>query len=105
MLLTTRNELDGCRIKKELGLVSGSSVRSRIFFRDFFAGVRAFLGLEVKEYREMMDLARKLAKERMIEEAEKMGANAIVNIRYMTSMTSIRTSEIFVYGTAIEIET
>lgn len=104
MFVTTRDRIDGKTVVRELGIVTGSTVRSRIFYRDFLAGIRNFLGLEVKEYTEMMQQAREEAMDRMVEEGFKERADAILNVRFMTSPTSMRTSEILVYGTAVRLK-
>jgi len=89
---------------KELGLVSGSMVKGKFFIKDWLAGVRKFLGKELKEYTELMEETRATALARMITQGEKLGADAIVNIRFMTTEITSDASEIFVYGTAIKKE-
>ncbi len=103
MFLTTKPDFEGRVINKELGLVEGNTVQSRFFARDIIAGIRKMFGLELKEYTELLTKSRTIAKERMIEQAEELGANAIVNIRYMTSEITSEASEIFVYGTAVKV--
>lgn len=104
MIISTRPTIEGKKIIKELGMVSGTIVRSRIFYRDFLAGIRNFLGLEVVEYTEMLQDARKDAVARMTDRAYSLGANAVLSVKFMTSPTSKGTSEIFVYGTAVVIK-
>lgn len=87
----------------EIGLVEGNTVQSRFFARDIIAGIRTFFGLEVIEYTELLSKSRKVAKERMVTEAEELGANAIINIRYMTSEIAQQASEVFIYGTAVKV--
>lgn len=94
----------GKEITKELGIVHGNVAKSRSFFRDFLAGIRDFLGLEVKEYTEMLRDTRKVAMKRMIDDAEKLGANAILCIRFMTSEIRGGVAELMVYGTAVIIK-
>lgn len=89
---------------QELGLVEGNTVQSRFFIRDFLAGIRKMFGLEVIEYTELLNKARGVARERMIEQAEELGANAIVNVRYMTSEITEAASEVIIYGTAVKVK-
>lgn len=88
---------------KELGLVEGNTVQSRFFIRDFIASIRKMFGLEVKEYTQLLKKSRGIAKERMIKEAEELGADAIVNVRYMTSEIVSEASEVMIYGTAVKV--
>lgn len=88
----------------ELGLVEGNTVQSRFFIRDFLAGIRKMFGLEVIEYTEMLIKARKVALERMVKQAEELDADAIINIRYMTSEVTKQASEVMIYGTAVKKE-
>lgn len=104
MILTTRDRIEDKKISKELGVVHGNVAKSRVFFRDIIAGIRDFLGLEVKEYTEMLRETRKEAMKRMVSEAEKLGANAILNIRFMTSEIRGGVAELMVYGTAVVVE-
>jgi uncharacterized protein YbjQ (UPF0145 family) len=104
MILTTLPEVPGHRIAKVLGVVKGSTVRARHIGKDILAGLRQIVGGEIKEYTEMLSEARAEAERRMIEEAEKLGANAIVNIRYTTSSVMANAAEILAYGTAVLVE-
>ncbi|MFA0747575.1 YbjQ family protein [Fervidibacter sp.] len=104
MILTTLPEVPGHRIVKVLGVVKGSTVRARHIGKDILAGLRQIVGGEIKEYTEMLSEARAEAERRMIEEAEKLGANAIVNIRYTTSSVMANAAEILAYGTAVLVE-
>lgn len=88
---------------EEIGLVEGNTVQSRFFARDIIAGIRKFFGLEVIEYTELLRKARDVAKERMLKEAEELGADAVINVRYMTSEVTEQASEVFVYGTAVKV--
>lgn len=100
---TTRFDISGKEVKKELGIVSGSVVLSRNFIRDFFAGIRNFLGKEILEYSEMIDKSQTIAMERIKDKAEKIGANAILGLRFTTSETSHGAAELIVYGTAVVV--
>jgi len=87
---------------QELGLVYGSVVKSRFVLRDFMAQIRKMMGWEVKEYTEMLTQARQIAIDRMKEQAEQLGADAIVNVRFTSAAIDIHAAEILVYGTAIK---
>lgn len=95
------NKIAGKKIKEQHGMVSSSYVASKVFYRDFVAQIRTFLGLEVVEYTKMMDHARFKAIKRLKQQAENMGANAVLNVRFVTSATSLMTAEILVYGDAV----
>lgn len=103
MILSNKPNIEGKVISEELGIVSGSMVNSRFFLRDFFAGIRKFLGRELIEYTELLEKGREKAIERMIEKAEQLGANAIVNIRFETSQITGEAAEVYVYGTAVKV--
>ncbi|MFN4179835.1 MAG: YbjQ family protein [Armatimonadota bacterium] len=104
MIVVTLSEVPGYRIVKVLGVVKGSTVRAKHIGKDILAGLRQIVGGEIKEYTEMLAEARAEAERRMIEEAEKLGANAIVNVRYTTSGVMANAAEILAYGTAVLIE-
>jgi uncharacterized protein YbjQ (UPF0145 family) len=104
MILVTLPEVPGHRIVRVLGVVKGSTVRAKHIGKDILAGLRQIVGGEIKEYTEMLAEARAEAERRMIEEAEKLGANAIVNIRYTTSSVMANAAEILAYGTAVLVE-
>jgi len=104
MILVTLPEVPGHRIVRVLGVVKGSTVRAKHIGKDILAGLRQIVGGEIKEYTEMLSEARAEAERRMIEEAEKLGANAIVNIRYTTSSVMANAAEILAYGTAVLVE-
>lgn len=103
MILSNKPDIEGKVIKEELGLVSGSIVNSRFFLRDFLAGIRKFLGRELIEYTELLDKGRATAIKRMEKQAEELGANAIVNIRFQSTEVVSEASEMFVYGTAVKV--
>ncbi len=104
MIVVTTSEVPGYRIVRVLGIVKGSTVRAKHIGKDILAGLRQIVGGEIKEYTEMMAEARAEAERRMIEEAERLGANAIVNVRYTTSSVMANAAEILAYGTAVEVE-
>ena len=101
MILTTSSTIPGYAITESKGLVKGSTIRARHVGKDIVASLRTVIGGEIKEYTGMMAESREEAQHRMIERAEEMGANAITDIRFTTSMVMSNTSEILAYGTAV----
>jgi uncharacterized protein YbjQ (UPF0145 family) len=103
MELSTTNEIPGKEVVKYLGLVRGNTIRARHLGRDILAILRALIGGEISEYTKMMAESREQAIDRMVEEAERLGANAVVGVRVTTSMIMTTAAEILVYGTAIVV--
>ncbi len=101
MIITTADRIEGKTIARTLGLVKGSTIRARHLGRDIMAGLRGMVGGEITEYTKMMAEAREQAIQRMVEDAEKQGANAIVSMRFTTSMVMQSASEILAYGTGV----
>ena len=104
MIITTSDQIEGKRIVQTLGLVRGSTIRARHVGRDIMASLRNFVGGEITDYTKMMAEAREQAIQRMTEDAEKNGANAIVGMRFTTSMIMSGAAEMLAYGTAVIIE-
>ena len=104
MIITTSGQVEGKTIAKTIGLVKGSTIRARHLGKDIMAGFRGMVGGEITEYTKMMAEAREEAIQRMVEDAEKQGANAIVSMRFTTSMVMTSASEILAYGTAVVVE-
>ena len=104
MIIVTSDHIEGMRAVKTLGLVKGSTIRARNIGRDITAGLRGIVGGEIMEYTKLMAEAREEAIARMVKQAEEMGANAIVDTRFVTSMVMSGASELLVYGTAIVVE-
>lgn len=104
VIVTTTSEIPGYKVVKVLGVVTGSTVRAKHIGKDILAALRHIVGGEVKEYTEMLKEARQQAIERMIEEAKKLGADAIVNVRFMTSAIAAGAAEILAYGTAVKLK-
>ena len=104
MIVVTTEQIEGKRITETLGLVKGSTIRARNIGRDVMAGLRNVVGGEVKDYTVMLAQAREEALGRMIEQAEKMGANAIICTRFVTSMVMGGAAEMVAYGTAVKVE-
>ncbi len=104
MIITTSEQIEGKRIVKTIGMVKGSTIRARHLGRDIMAGLRGVVGGEITEYTKMMAESREQAIQRMVEEAEKQGANAIIGMRFTTSMVMSNASEILAYGTGVVLE-
>ena len=104
MIIVNTNTIEGKNITKTIGLVRGNTVRAKWFGKDFMAGLRNIVGGEVTEYTEMLTEAREEAVKRMIAEAEKLGADAVINVRFQTSQLTNAASEILAYGTAVKVE-
>ena len=102
MILTTTDGIVGKNLET-IGLVKGSTIQTVNAFRDIGAGLKTLVGGELTKYNEMMNKARALATKRMVEEAETMGADAIVGIRYCSSSIMQSAAEVMAYGTAVKI--
>lgn len=104
MIIVTSDRIEGKKTVKTLGMVKGSTIRARHVGRDIVAGLRSIVGGEIAEYTKLMAEAREQAIQRMVEQAEEMGANAILETRFVTSMVMSGASELLVYGTAVVVE-
>ena len=104
MKLYTTGEVVGEEIETSLGLVRGNTIRARNFGRDILAGLRNLIGGEIKDYTQMLSDARDEALDRMIQEAEDMEADGIVEVRFTTSETMGGAAEILAYGTAVKFK-
>ena len=104
MILVTSDTIPGKKIVKTLGLVRGNTIRARHVGRDIMAGLRNLVGGEITEYTKLMAESREQAADRMIQEAERLGANAIVTLRFTTSMIMGGAAELLSYGTAVYVE-
>jgi uncharacterized protein YbjQ (UPF0145 family) len=104
MLLTNIELVPGRRVLKHLGLVQGSTVRSKHFGKDLMAGFKNIVGGELKGYTELLTESRTEATDRMTAQAEAIGANAVLNVRYSTSSITAGAAEILAYGTAVVLE-
>ena len=102
MLLLNIDHIPGKQIEA-LGVAKGSIVQSRHFGKDFMAGVKGLVGGEITEYTEMLNQARQIAVKRMVEDAEALGADAVVNMRYASSSVKQGAAEVIAYGTAVKI--
>lgn len=103
MILTTIDLIPDKMITEHFGIVTGSTVRSKNFARDMFAGLKNIVGGELKGYTELMEETRDEAMQRMIAQAKNLGANAIIGIRFSTSDVAPGAAEVFAYGTAVKV--
>ncbi len=103
MILSTTETIAGKNITQVLGIARGSTVRARNIGRDFFAGLKNIVGGEISEYTKLQAEAREQAMARMTEDANRMGADAIVNVRFATAQIMQGASEILAYGTAVKL--
>ncbi|MFH1801695.1 MAG: YbjQ family protein [archaeon] len=103
-LVSTTDELPGKKIVKVLGVARGNTVRARNIGRDIGAGFKNIVGGEIKTYSDMTSNSRDEAYNRMVNQAIEMGANAIVGMRFMTSMVMAGASEMLAYGTAVVVK-
>jgi uncharacterized protein YbjQ (UPF0145 family) len=101
MILSNLETVPGREIRQFLGLVQGNTVRAKHVGRDIMAGLKNIVGGELVGYTELLEDARKEATERMIVQADEMGANAVINVRFSTSAITQGASELYVYGTAV----
>lgn len=104
MMMTTSAALAGKEIRQTLGIVRGNTIRARHVGRDFLAAFRMIVGGEISDYTKMMAEAREQSLDRMIAEAEQLGANAVLDVRFSTSYIANGAAEILVYGTAVIME-
>jgi len=104
MIVTTTDFIPGKKVAEILGIARGSTVRARNFGSDFMAGLKNLVGGEVSEYTKLQARSREQALKRMIEDGENLDADAIINIRFTTSMIMQGMSEILAYGTAVKIK-
>ena len=104
MILVNTPTISDKKITTTLGIARGSTVRARNVWQDIFAGLKNIIGGEISEYTKLQAQSREQALQRMTEDAQKMGANAIVNVRLTTSMVMQGCSEILAYGTAVVVE-
>ena len=104
MIITTTETIPNKEINDILGIARGSTVRAKNIGRDIFAGLKNIVGGEISEYTKLQAESREQAMQRMIEDAENMGANAIINVRLTTAMIMQGTAEILAYGTAVKLK-
>ncbi len=104
MELSNLETIPGRVITKHLGLVQGSTVRSKHAGRDLLAGLKNFVGGELKAYTELLNESRTEALDRMVQQARAVGANAVINIRFSTSNVAAGAAEVMAYGTAVVVQ-
>jgi uncharacterized protein YbjQ (UPF0145 family) len=104
MIVTNIEQIPGKTIKTHFGLVQGNTIRAKHVGRDLMAGLKNIFGGELKGYTELLSESRQQATDRMIEQAQSLGANAILNVRYSTSSITQGAAELYAYGTAVTVE-
>lgn len=104
MIIVTTNHIEGKKVKKTIGLVRGNTIRARHIGRDIIAGLKNIVGGEITEYTKLIAESREQAIDRMSDEAKRMGANAILEIRFTTSVLMGGAAELLAYGTAVFVE-
>ena len=104
MIVTTTEKIPNKETSEILGIARGSTVRARNIGRDIFAGLKNIIGGELSEYTKLQAESREQALQRMIEDGERLGADAIINIRISTSVITQGAAEILAYGTAVKIK-
>lgn len=104
MIIVNTETIPGHDIREVIGLVQGNTVRSKHLGRDIMAGLKNLVGGELKGYTELLTDARKEAVTRMIEQAQSLNANAIVNVRFATTAVTSGAAELYAYGTAVVVE-
>jgi|TARA_B100001971_G_C18238136_1_gene568813 uncharacterized protein YbjQ (UPF0145 family) len=103
MIITTTQTISGKEISQTLGMVKGNTIRAKHIGKDILAGLKSIIGGEIKQYTEAMSDAREEAIERMTNQAQELGADAIVSVRFTTSQVMPNAAELLVYGTAVKL--
>ena len=103
MLLLNIDYVPGREVSEALGIVKGTTVQSKNVGRDFMAGMKTLVGGEIAGYTEMLTEARQIATKRMVDEAERLGADAVINIRFSSSSVMQGAAEVVAYGTAVRL--
>ena len=104
MITTTTSPVPGKEISEILGIARGSTVRARNIGRDIFAGLKNIVGGEIEEYTKLQAQSREQAMQRMLQDAERLGADAVINVRFGTSMVMQGAAEMLAYGTAVKLK-
>ena len=104
MILTNIDIIPGKKIVEHYGLVAGNTVRAKNVFKDIGASLKNIVGGELKSYTALLQESREQAIDRMRQQAQQLGANAVVNVRFATSNITQGASELYVYGTAVRVE-
>ncbi|MDQ7048255.1 MAG: YbjQ family protein [Enterobacterales bacterium] len=104
VILSTTNDIAGKKVTKHLGLVRGTSIRSRHIGHDILARLRGIVGGEIHEYTKLMAESREQVLDRLMDDARELGANAVIGIRFSTSQIAAGAAEFMAYGTAVFVE-
>jgi len=104
MIVVNTDFVEGKKIKETIGLVKGNTIQAKSIGKDIKAGFRHMVGGEIKEYTKMLAESREIALKRMVEKAEKLNADAVVNVRFMTASIMGGAAEILAYGTAVTLK-
>ena len=104
MIVVNTETVPGMQIHQMLGLVQGNTIRAKHAGRDIMAGLKNLVGGELKGYTQLLTESRREAMSRMLAQAEELGANAVVNVRFSTSSVTQGAAELYVYGTAVVLE-
>ena len=104
MIVVNTDFVEGKKIKETIGLVKGNTIQAKSIGKDIKAGFRHMVGGEIKEYTKMLAESREIALKRMVEKAEKLNADAIINVRFMTASIMGGAAEILAYGTAVTLK-
>lgn len=104
MITTNTDFVPGKEVSQILGLVRGNTIQAKHMGKDIVAGFRNIVGGEIKEYTKMLSEAREISLKRMEQKAEKLGADAVINVRFMTSAVMASAAEILCYGTAVKLK-
>ena len=104
MITTTTSTIPGKEVSEILGISRGSTVRARNIGRDIFAGLKNIVGGEISEYTRLQAQSREQAFQRMVKDAESMGADAVINVRFTTAMVMQGAAEMLAYGTAVKLK-
>lgn len=104
MIVVNTDFVPGHQIRETLGMVRGSTIRAKHIGKDIMAGLRTLVGGEIKEYSEMLVESRSESMRRMEAQAEKLGADAVINVRFVTSQVMAGAAELLSYGTAVKLE-
>lgn len=103
MIVVNTEEVPGRQIAQVLGLVQGNTIRAKHAGRDIMAGFKNLVGGELKGYTELLTESRRQAIERMLQQAQQLGADAVVNVRFTTSAVTSGAAELYAYGTAVKL--
>ncbi len=104
MIIVTTDSIPGYRITDTMGIARGNTIRAKHIGKDILAGLRMLVGGEIKEYTAMLTEARNAALQRMEWDAQNLGADAVVNVRFVTSQVMSGAAELLAYGTAVKLE-